>query len=71
MVHVSDLDWDESKCLSTLNGFKKGEKVKVKILEIDTDKERISLGIKHLVNNPVLDFISKNPVKSIISGKII
>ena len=71
MVHVSDLDWDESKCLSTLNGFKKGEKVQVKILEINTDKERISLGIKHLVNNPFLDFISKHPIKSIISGKII
>ena len=71
MVHISDLDWDESKCLSILNGFKKGEKVSVKILEIDIDKERISLGIKHLVKNPVLDFISKNPIKSIISGKII
>ena len=70
MVHVSDLDWDESKCLSILKGFKKGEKVSVKVLEIDVDKERISLGIKHLVNNPVLDFISKNPIKSIISGKI-
>ena len=71
MVHISDLDWDESKCLSTLNNFKKGEKVQVKILEINTDKERISLGIKHLVNNPFLDFIFKHPIKSIISGKII
>ena len=70
MVHVSDLDWDESKCLSILKSFKKGGKVSVKILEIDVDKERISLGIKHLVNNPILDFISKNPIKSIISGKI-
>ncbi len=71
MVHVSDLDWDESKRLSTLNNFKKGEKVQSKILEINTDKERISLSIKHLVNNPFLDFISKHPIKSIISGKII
>ena len=71
MVHVSDLDWDESKCLSILNSFKKGAKVSVKILEIDIDKERISLGIKHLNKNPILDFISKNPIKSVISGKII
>ena len=70
MVHVSDLDWDESKCLSILNNFKKGSKVSVKVLEINIDKERISLGIKHLVKNPILDFMSKNPVKSIISGKI-
>ena len=71
MVHVSDLDWDESKCLSILNSFNKGEKIQVKILEIDTNKERISLGVKHLINNPILDFISKNPIKSTVSGKII
>ena len=71
MIHVSDLDWDESKCLSILSNFKKGEKVSVKILDINIDKERISLSIKHLVNNPILDFILKKPVKSIISGKII
>ena len=70
MVHVSDLDWDESKCLSTLNGLKKGTEVSVKVLEIDIEKERISLGVKQLVKNPILDFISKNPIKSIISGKI-
>ncbi len=71
MIHISDLDWDESKCLSILNNYKKGEEVSVKILDIDTDKERISLSIKHLVNNPILDFILKKPVKTIISGKII
>jgi len=71
MIHISDLDWDESKCLSILSNFKKGEKVSVKILDINIDKERISLSIKHLVNNPILDFILKKPVKSIISGKII
>ena len=71
MVHVSDLDWDESKCSSILSNFQKGEKVSVKILDINIDKERISLSIKHLVNNPILDFILKKPVKSIISGKII
>ena len=71
MIHISDLDWDESKCLSILSNFKKGEKVSVKILDINIDKERISLSIKHLVNNPILDFILKKPLKSIISGKII
>jgi len=71
MIHISDLDWDESKCLSILSNYKKGEEVSVKILDINTDKERISLSIKHLVNNPILDFILKKPVKSIVSGKII
>ena len=71
MVHISDLDWDESKCSSILSNYKKGEKVSVKILDINIDKERISLSIKHLVNNPTLDFILTKPVKSIISVKII
>ena len=47
MVHVSDLSWDEKECQTMLKDFKKGDKLKVKILDINGDKERISLGIKH------------------------
>ena len=35
MVHVSDLSWDEKECLKMLSEFKKGEKLKVKILDIN------------------------------------
>ncbi len=71
MVHVSDLDWDEKKCQKILENFKKGDKVKVKILEINIDKERISLGIKQLTNDPIQDFIDLNPIKSKVTGKIV
>ena len=71
MVHVSDLSWDEKKCQQTLENFKKGDKVKVKILEINVEKERISLGIKQLESDPLQDFLNKNPIKSMVSGKII
>ncbi len=71
MVHVSDLSWDEKECQNILNNYKKGDKVKVKILEINVDKERISLGIKQLESDPVQDFILKNPLKSTVTGKII
>ena len=70
MVHVSDLNWDENKCQSTLENFKKGDKVKVKILEINVEKERISLGIKQLESDPVQDYITKHPLKSKVTGKI-
>ena len=70
MVHVSDLNWDEKVCQTMLENFKKGEKVKVKILEINIDKERISLGIKQLENDPIQDYLSKNPIKSKVTGKI-
>ena len=54
-----------------IKDFKKGEKIKVKILDINADKERISLGVKHLNNDPVQDFIETNPINSKITGKII
>tara|TARA_Y100001970_G_C14118241_1_gene794838 strand:+ start:1 stop:1209 length:1209 start_codon:yes stop_codon:yes gene_type:complete len=71
MVHVSDLSWDEKECVTILKDIKKGDKLKVKILDINIDKERISLGIKHLNNDPIQDYISKHPIKSKITGKIL
>tara|TARA_Y100001970_G_scaffold105870_1_gene132620 strand:+ start:7619 stop:9316 length:1698 start_codon:yes stop_codon:yes gene_type:complete len=70
MVHVSDLSWNEKECQTILDKFKKGDKVKVKILEINIDKERISLGIKQLENDPIQDFLAKYPLKSKVTGKI-
>ncbi len=70
MVHVSDLNWDEKECQNMLSNFKKGDKVKVKILEINVEKERISLGIKQLESDPVQEFLTKNPLKSKVTGKI-
>tara|TARA_B100000575_G_scaffold248604_1_gene214595 strand:+ start:5126 stop:6823 length:1698 start_codon:yes stop_codon:yes gene_type:complete len=71
MVHISDLSWDEKECESILKNFKKNDKVTVKILDINADKERISLGIKHLNNDPVQDYIEANPINSKVTGKII
>ena len=70
MVHVSDLSYDEKECESMLQKFKKSDKVNVKILDINVDKERISLGVKQLSNDPVQDFLDKNPINSKITGKI-
>ena len=71
MVHISDLSWNENECDEIIKNFKKGDKVKVKILDINVDKERISLGIKHLNNDPVQDYISKFPPNSKVTGKIV
>ena len=71
MVHISDLNWDESECEKLIKNLKKGEKVKVKILDINVDKERISLGIKQLQNDPVQEYIESNPLNSKVTGKII
>ena len=71
MVHISDLSWDEKECETTIKNFKKGDKLKVKILDINVDKERISLGVKHLKNDPVQEFIETHPLNSKVTGKII
>ena len=71
MVHISDLSWDEKECEALIKDLKKGQKVEVKILDINAEKERISLGIKHLKNDPVQEFIGTNPINSKITGKII
>jgi small subunit ribosomal protein S1 len=58
LVHLSDISWSSSN-EDVLEGFNKGDKVEAKILDIDLEKERISLGIKQLTSNPVADAVEK------------
>jgi small subunit ribosomal protein S1 len=51
MVHLSDLDWNVAG-EEAIKNYKKGDRVKVKVIDVDTDKERISLGIKQVSNDP-------------------
>ncbi len=51
LVHLSDISW-ETAGEAALEGFNKGDKVKAKVLDIDVAKERISLGIKQLTDDP-------------------
>ena len=51
MVHLSDLDWNRPG-EQVINDFKKGDVVKAQVLDVDVEKERISLGIKQLANDP-------------------
>ena len=70
MVHVSDLNWKESECANTLSNLKKSDKIKVKILDINVEKERISLGVKQLDDDPIEEYIKNNPLKSHVTGTI-
>jgi small subunit ribosomal protein S1 len=51
MVHLSDLDWTKSG-EEAIADYSKGDMVKVKVLDVDVEKERISLGIKQLAIDP-------------------
>jgi len=54
MVHLSDLSWSDAG-EEAIKNYNKGDTVKVKILEIDAEKERVSLGIKQLDSDPFAD----------------
>lgn len=54
MVHINDISWDTSG-EDAIQGFNKGDMVKAKVLDVDIDKERISLGIKQLSGDPISD----------------
>lgn len=69
LVHVSEMSWTRKnvhpgKIVST------SEEVQVRVLEVDADKRRISLGIKQCTPNPWAAYIEEHPAGSVIEGKI-
>ena len=69
LVHVSEMSWTRKnvhpgKIVST------SQEVDVKVLEVDADKRRISLGIKQCTPNPWAAYIEEHPMGSVIEGKI-
>lgn len=65
MVHMSDLSWSDTG-EEAIKNFKKGDMVKAKVLEVDSEKERVSLGVKQLTENPNKD---TKPAPSARKGK--
>ena len=54
MVHLSDLDWDRPG-EDAIQDYKKGDVVRAKVLDVDIEKERVSLGVKQLAGDPMED----------------
>ena len=58
MVHMSDLSWDEAGELAMAK-YEKGQIVRAKVLDVDVEKERISLGVKQLAVDPAASVLEK------------
>ena len=58
MVHMSDLSWEDTGELAMAK-YNKGDMVKAKVLDVDVEKERISLGIKQLQEDPAADVLGR------------
>ncbi|WP_269901647.1 30S ribosomal protein S1 [Paenalcaligenes faecalis] len=69
LVHLSDLSWTDSGEEAVRN-YKKGDEVDAIVLGIDTDKERISLGIKQLEGDPFNNYVSANDKGALVKGTV-
>ncbi|MFZ2855351.1 MAG: 30S ribosomal protein S1, partial [Rhodocyclaceae bacterium] len=69
LVHLSDLSWSVPG-EEAIRNFKKGDEVEAAVLAIDTDKERISLGIKQLEGDPYTSYIATHEKNAIVRGTI-
>jgi small subunit ribosomal protein S1 len=67
LVHLSDISWDVAG-EEAVRKYKKGEDVETVVLAIDPERERISLGIKQLDQDPFSKFMAEYPKGSIIKG---
>ncbi|MBF0275880.1 MAG: 30S ribosomal protein S1 [Nitrospinae bacterium] len=70
LVHVSDLSWNK-KIKKPSDILKKKDVIKVKILHIDKESQRLSLGVKQLEEDPWLQVASKYPVGSDVKGEVV
>jgi small subunit ribosomal protein S1 len=69
LVHLSDLSWSVPG-EEAIRNFKKGDEVEAVVLAIDTDKERISLGVKQLEGDPYTSYIATHEKNAIVRGTI-
>src|SRR5882724_7482299 len=66
MVHLTDLSWQKPG-EQAITAYKKGDMVKVKILDVDVEKERISLGIKQLSSDPFATAASQHKKGDVVT----
>jgi len=69
LVHMSDISWAEDGEAS-VREFKKGDELETVILAVDSERERISLGIKQLEQDPFQNFIATHEKGSLVKGTI-
>ena len=69
LVHMSDISWDVSG-EEAVRPYNKGEEIETVILAIDSERERISLGVKQLAGDPFLDFVNEFDKGSIVKATV-
>ena len=70
LIHMSDISWDETG-EDVVRNYKKGDEIEAVVLSIDAERERISLGIKQMEQDPISTFIAENKKGSIVKGTVL
>ncbi|WP_133492133.1 30S ribosomal protein S1 [Alcanivorax sp. 24] len=69
LVHLSDISWEEAG-EDAVRNFNKGDELETVVLSIDAERERISLGIKQLTDDPFAQYVAANEKGSIVKGTV-
>ncbi|PLX85263.1 MAG: 30S ribosomal protein S1 [Desulfuromonas sp.] len=69
LLHITDMSWGRVKHPSDILAV--GDKINVKVLKFDREKERVSLGLKQIAPDPWLNVQDKYPVESKVTGKVV
>ena len=70
LVHLSDISWNEIG-EEAVRSYNRGDEIETVILSIDSERERISLGIKQLDEDPFMSYTEVNEVGSVVVGEIV
>jgi len=69
LIHLSDLSWNDTG-EDAVRNFQKGQEIEAVVLAVDPERERISLGVKQLEQDPFGQFVADNPKGSIVKGTV-
>ena len=69
LLHVTDISW--GRITRPADNFSKGDRIQVKVLSFDREKERVALGLRQLINNPWETIAERYPVGTIITGRVV
>ncbi|CDG21857.1 30S ribosomal protein S1 [Xenorhabdus poinarii G6] len=69
LVHLSDISWNVTG-EEAVREYKKGDEIAAVVLQVDAERERISLGIKQLAEDPFNNYLSVNKKGIIVTGKV-
>ncbi|GKX41819.1 30S ribosomal protein S1 [Pectobacterium carotovorum subsp. carotovorum] len=69
LVHLSDISWNVAG-EEAVREFKKGDEIAAVVLQVDAERERISLGVKQLAEDPFNNYLSVNKKGAIVTGKV-